>query len=156
MLRRFMLVTALTVSSLTSIALAAGPAQADSPPPLCQTYYDATSTVAEACADVAHFSSGVEGQGGIACAATFFHSTDCRAKIARLRLYVNGQLWREVTNIGGDSSSAFYNISYRCWGVRLKFQVWMTYTFTWYNEFGQVHYIDNYQQPLTSYPEYSC
>jgi len=138
------------------MAVAATPAQADSPPPVCRTYYDGTLRAASACVDVVHLSGTVDGSGQLGCDAGTFHATYCHARIARLRLYVNDQLWREVTNVGGDSQYAQYNIRYYCWGVRLKFQVWMTYTFTWYNDFGQVHYIDDYQSPLTSYPEYSC
>jgi hypothetical protein len=36
------------------------------------------------------------------------------------------------------------------------FQVWMTYEIHWYNQYGQVHEVDQYLNPLTSYPEYAC
>jgi hypothetical protein len=151
--RLVFLVAALVIGSTGAVAVAAAPAYADSPPAVCTPY-----THAHACVDVIHFSGGVDGSGKVECDGTgYSDSLYCNARIARLRLYVDGTLWMEIADVGSDFGSVDAGIEWDCSGTRHVFQVWMTYQFRWYT-FGKVqtHEIDNYQHPLTSYPEYAC
>jgi hypothetical protein len=161
MWRRLVFAAALVIGSSMGTVVGAAPAQAGSPPPVCRnyTFTGTTKIYAYGCTDVVHLTGGVNGHGNIWCdPAAFYGSTTCHATIARIRLYTadNGKIVREMTGAGGDSYAISVDLGYDCSGVRHQFQVWMTYTFYWYNQYGQVHSLDNYQSPLTSYPEYAC
>jgi len=152
MWKRLILVAALVIGGTVA---AAAPAQADSPPPVCNHYYDGATETGWACADVVHTTAGPIGKGSMWCYPYAYHATSCVVLIARIRLYVDGTLWREYTGLSSFDRIE-KNIQYYCSGVRHVFQVWMTYEIHWYNQYGQVHEIDQYLNPLTSYPEYAC